>query len=107
MAMREPSFMILSALASRSLHGYGLIEEVRSLSDGRVKLSLGTLYGALDRLTEDDLVHVAREEVVTGRLRRYYELTDRGATVLHEELTRMRHAADRAEARLRLRGATA
>ena len=70
--------MILSALAARTLHGYGLIEEVSGLSDGRVKLSLGTLYGALDRLTEDDLVRVAREEVVTGRLRRYYELTKAG-----------------------------
>lgn len=99
--------MILSALASKSLHGYGLIEEVRSLTGGRVKLSLGTLYGALDRLTDDDLVSVAGEEIVAGRLRRYYELTDRGATVLAEELTRMRQAADQAEARLKTREAFA
>jgi DNA-binding PadR family transcriptional regulator len=97
--------MILSALAGRALHGYGLLEEVHKLSDGRLKLSIGTLYGALDRLTEDELVRVDREEVVAGRLRRYYEITDAGATALESELLRMRQAADVAEARLRSRKA--
>ncbi len=103
--MREPTLLILSALAGKPLHGYGLIEEVHVLSNGRLKLSLGTLYGTLDRLTEDGLVRVNREEVVSGRLRRYYELNDQGAAVLAAELSRMRQVADLAESRLRARKA--
>jgi PadR family transcriptional regulator len=103
--MREPTFLILSALAGKPLHGYGLIEEVHVLSGGRLKLSIGTLYGALDRLTEEGLVRVNREEVVSGRLRRYYEINDHGATVLAKELSRMRQVADLAESRLRARKA--
>ena len=105
MALREPTVMVLSALAGQVLHGYGLIEEVRALSGGRVTLSLGTLYGTLDRLTEDGLVRVEREEVVAGRLRRYYLLTDSGAGVLQAEVERMRQTADAADARLRTRAA--
>lgn len=103
--MREPTFLILSALAGRPLHGYGLIEEVHTLSSGRLKLSIGTLYGALDRLTEEGLVRVSRDEVVSGRLRRYYEINDDGAAALATELSRMRQAADLAESRLRTRKA--
>ena len=60
------------------MHGYGVIQEVAALSDGRVTLRPGTLYGALDRLVEQGLVAADREEVVDGRLRRYYRLTDDG-----------------------------
>jgi len=105
MAIREPTFLILSALAGRTLHGYGLVQEVEKLSAGRVRLSVGTLYGALDRLAEDGLVEVDREEVVDGRLRRYYMLTDHGATVLATEVRRMQHDARVAAARLRKRAA--
>ena len=101
--MREPTFLILSALAGKPLHGYGLIEEVHVLSSGRLKLSIGTLYGALDRLTEEGLVRVNREEVVSGRLRRYYEISDQGAAALVTELSRMRQAVELAESRLRAR----
>jgi DNA-binding PadR family transcriptional regulator len=93
MAMREPTFLILSALAAGTLHGYGVMGEVEKLSDGRVKLSVGTLYGALDRLTDDGLLEVEREEAVAGRLRRYYRLTDRGAAALEAEAIRMREAS--------------
>lgn len=101
--MREPTFLILTALARSSQHGYGLMSEVEKLSDGRVRLSVGTLYGALDRLDEDGLVAVEREEVVSGRLRRYYRLTDRGAGQLGEEVARMRRVAEVAERELRAR----
>ncbi|ASU86119.1 hypothetical protein CDO52_08615 [Nocardiopsis gilva YIM 90087] len=42
------------------------------MSDYRVRLGAGTLYGALDRLDTEGLVEVAGEEVVRGRNRRYY-----------------------------------
>ena len=80
--MREPTFLILTALAAEPLHGYGLIAEVARLSDGRVSLRPGTLYGALDRLVDARLVAVEREEVVDGRLRRYYRLAEQGGDLL-------------------------
>ena len=88
--MQEATFMILTALADGSQHGYGIIADVRQISGGRVKLRAGTLYTALDRLRTDGLVEVDREEIVEGRLRRYYRLTPTGTTVLAEEAERLR-----------------
>lgn len=103
--MREPTFMILTALAGEPMHGYGLITEVARLSDGRVSLRPGTLYGALDRLVDAGLVAVEREEVVDGRLRRYYRLAEQGVGLLAEETERMRRNVAAATARLNTRGA--
>lgn len=101
--LQEPTFLILSALAAGPLHGYGVIQEVETLSEGRVSLRPGTLYGALDRLSEQGLVVQDGEEVVDGRLRRYYRLTDPGAEVLAAEVHRMTGNAQAAAARLRRR----
>jgi DNA-binding PadR family transcriptional regulator len=98
--LQEPTFLILTALASGPLHGYGVIQEVGRLSGGRVVLRPGTLYGALDRLTEQGQVIADREEIVDGRLRRYYRLTDDGAATLEAEAQRL--ADNAAEARRRL-----
>ncbi|BCJ36395.1 hypothetical protein Athai_38980 [Actinocatenispora thailandica] len=102
--MRRPSFLILSALAPRPLHGYAVIQEVSRLSEDRVRLAAGTLYAALDRLGGEGLVEVDREETVDGRLRRYYRLTEHGAAALAAEATRMRRDAARATRRLREAG---
>lgn len=99
--MQEPTFLILTALADEARHGYGVMQEVESLSGGRVRLRPGTLYAALDRLVEEGHVAVEREEVVASRLRRYYELTGAGATALSEEAARA--SANAAAARRRLR----
>lgn len=102
--LQEPTFLILSALAEGPMHGYGVIQEVEALSEGRVSLRPGTLYGALDRLSEQGLVVQEGEEVVEGRLRRYYRLTDPGAELLAAEIKRMTGNAKAAAARLRRRG---
>jgi DNA-binding PadR family transcriptional regulator len=99
-AMQEATFLILTALADGSQHGYGIIADVRQISSGRVKLRAGTLYTALDRLRTDGLVEVDREEIVEGRLRRYYRLTPTGTTVLAEEAVRLRANAAAALRRL-------
>jgi len=101
--MREPTFLILAALADGRRHGYAVITEVAVLSDGRVTLRPGTLYAALDRLRDEGLVRAAGEEVVDGRLRRYYELTDAGAEALATEASRLQANATQALRRLRLR----
>lgn len=104
--LQEPTFLILTALAAGPLHGYGVIAEVATLSGGRVELRPGTLYGALDRLGDDGLVERDREEIVDGRLRRYYRLTDEGAAVLEAAADRLRRNASAATRRLRARSAT-
>jgi DNA-binding PadR family transcriptional regulator len=105
--MQEPTFLILTALAAQPLHGYGVIRSVDELSAGEVKLRPGTLYGALDRLAEQGLVAVDREEAVEGRLRRYYRLSDAGAAALQAQVERLRRHATAAEIQLgkRLGGA--
>jgi DNA-binding PadR family transcriptional regulator len=103
--LQEPTFLILAALAAQPLHGYGVIQEVAQLSGGRVTLRPGTLYGALDRLVEQGLVVADREEVVGGRLRRYYRVADEGAAVLEAEAARLTSNAAVAITRLRARPA--
>lgn len=102
-ALREPTFLILTALAARAQHGYGILLDVEAISGGTVKLRAGTLYTALDRMSADGWVAVDREEVVDGRLRRYYRLTDDGAARLAAEVTRLRAHTRAAEQRLRAR----
>jgi len=106
-SLQEPSFFILTALAREPLHGYGVMRAVSELSQGRLTLRAGTLYAALDRLTEDGLLVVDREEAVDGRLRRYYRLSDEGAARLAAEVVQLRTNAATAAAALRQRPATA
>jgi PadR family transcriptional regulator, regulatory protein PadR len=103
--MREPTFLVLAALADGRKHGYALIGEAAKLSDGRVQLKVGTLYAALDRLAEHGLVEQAGDEIVDGRLRRYYSLTDIGVDRLEREAARLASNAQSAIARLRMRPA--
>lgn len=83
--VREPTFLILVALAGGPRHGYGVIQDVERLSGGKTKLRAGTLYATLDRLSSDGLIGSAGEERVEGRLRRYYRLTSRGSATLEAE----------------------
>lgn len=102
--MQESTFLILTALAAGSQHGYGILADVRQISEGRVRLRAGTLYTALDRLRADGLVAVDREEIVEGRLRRYYRLTPEGGNALAAEAARLRANAAAALSRLDLAG---
>jgi PadR family transcriptional regulator PadR len=105
--MREPTFLLLSALAEGRQHGYSLLRTVATLSGGRVRLRPGSLYGALDRLTREGLVEEVGTEVVDGRHRRYYDLTDAGVAALTHHAQRLQENAAIATAALRRRGITA
>ena len=98
--MQEATFLILTALAAGSQHGYGIISDVVKISEGRVRLRAGTLYAALDRLRLDGWITIDREEIVESRLRRYYRLTPDGASQLAIEAARTRSNAATALARL-------
>jgi DNA-binding PadR family transcriptional regulator len=92
-AITQPSYFVLAALLDGPLHGYGIIKKAEAQSSGRVRLTAGTLYGALDRLDDQGLVTSAGEELVAGRTRRYYRLTDAGIDTLQQEAARMEQAA--------------
>jgi PadR family transcriptional regulator, regulatory protein PadR len=91
--MTEQATFILASLAQGELHGYGIARDVEELSDGRVRLTAGTLYGALNRLAADGLVEPAGERQVQGRRRRYYRLTATGHAELSAEVERLRSTA--------------
>ncbi len=91
--MREPTYFVLASLLDGPLHGYGIIKRAAELSDGRVKLATGTLYTALDRLAAAGYVRLVSEEIVNGRARRSYGLTDAGGAALRAEAERMAKAA--------------
>jgi DNA-binding PadR family transcriptional regulator len=102
--LTEPVLMILLSLAEKPRHGYSLMKDIESLSDGRVRLSTGTLYGALRRLLED--LWIERfEQDDTSREKQAYRLTVAGRKQLHGELERMRQLTRAARARLRTREA--
>ena len=100
--MQEATYLILTALAAGSQHGYGIIGDVAQISGDRVRLRAGTLYTALDRLKQDGLIAVDREEIAEGRLRRYYRLTPDGEKRLADEAARLQSHATAALRRLRV-----
>jgi DNA-binding PadR family transcriptional regulator len=106
-AMQEATFTILTALANGSQHGYGIIADVQEISGGRVRPRAGTLYTARDRLRAYELIGVDREEIVDGRLRRYYRLTLAGTMRLAAEAARLQAHAAAALTRLNLAGGMA
>jgi PadR family transcriptional regulator, regulatory protein PadR len=98
--MTGQAFFVLTALADGPRHGYGIVREVAELSQGRVQLKIGSLYGVLDRLANDKLIEPDREEPHDGRLRRYYRLTQDGRSALAEEAKLRAATASVARARL-------
>ena len=102
--LTEPVLLILLSLAERPRHGYGLMKDIESLSGGRVRLSTGTLYGALRRLLEDLWIERFEQED-TSREKQAYRLTPAGRKQLHAELERMRQLTRAATTRLRTRDA--
>lgn len=89
----DPTLMILSAVAVRPLHGYGMIKSIEELSGGRVRLRAGTLYAAIDRMVTDGLMRPDGEEVVEGRTRLYYEITDAGLVALERRAQELERVA--------------
>jgi DNA-binding PadR family transcriptional regulator len=88
--LTEPVLLMLLSLAERPRHGYSILKDVERISGGRVKLSTGTLYGALRRLLDDAWIERVEEDE-SPRDRRPYRLTPRGRRNLQLEVERMRH----------------
>jgi len=90
--LREPTFFILLSLSPGPKHGYAILKEVESLSEGRVLLSTGTLYGAIKRLLDDGWIRRVDDPLPNGtdRERKAYALTEPGRRVLNAEIERLR-----------------
>ena len=101
--LTEPVLLILLSLAGQPRHGYSILKDVEHMSDGRVVLSTGTLYGALRRLLEDDWIERFEEEE-SSRGRQAYRLTPQGRRNLQLEVDRMKHLTRLANLRVAARG---
>jgi DNA-binding PadR family transcriptional regulator len=101
------AFEILVALADQSRHGYGIMQEVEARSAGSGPLHAGTLYRALARLLEQQLIEeleaAPEGELRDDERRRYYALTERGVAVARAEIARLEHQLAAARTRRRLR----
>jgi DNA-binding PadR family transcriptional regulator len=98
--LTEPVLLILTSLAAHPRHGYALIQDIELLSNGRVHISTGTLFGALRRLLEDGWIE-RFEQQDTSRQKLSYRLTGVGRRQLQLELDRMKHLTRTGFARLR------
>ncbi len=97
--LTEPVLLILLSLAGQPGHGYSILKDVEQMSDGRVVLSTGTLYGALRRLLDEDWIERI-EERETSRGRQAYRLTARGRKNLQFEIGRMKQLTRLASLRI-------
>lgn len=85
-------YHVLVALSDKERHGYGIIREVETQTDRRLRLAPGTLYGAISRLTKQALIAESEERPdpeLDDQRRRYYRLTDLGRKVVMAEARRL------------------
>jgi DNA-binding PadR family transcriptional regulator len=97
--LREPTLFIILSLTPGPKHGYAIIKEVESLSEGRVNLSTGTLFGAIKRLLEDGWIKQVADPIPNngGRIRKAYTLTDKGRGALKTEVYRLQKLVETAQ----------
>ena len=98
--LTETTLMILLSLSPGPKHGYAILKEVEVLSDGRLLLSTGTLYGAIKRLLDDGWIERVDDPLPNGtnRERKAYALTEYGWRVLNAEVERLRKLVEVARA---------
>lgn len=89
--LREATFFILLSLVPTPRHGYSIMKAVEELSNDRLHLSTGTLYGAIKRMLEQAWIerYEAADETDSGRIRKTYRLTELGRHILDTEIDRM------------------
>lgn len=93
-------FYVMLALSSGPKHGYAVMRETTTLSEGGFHMGPATLYSTIQRLVDLDLVGEADADPTEDSRRRYYELTRLGRQLLEAEVRRMNAVVRRANARL-------
>jgi DNA-binding PadR family transcriptional regulator len=95
-------FHILLALADQERHGYGIMQEVMMMTQNRVRMGPGTLYGSIKRMLKANLIEESDERpdpALDDERRRYYRLTGFGRQVLAAEARRLSTLVDVAQAK--------
>jgi DNA-binding PadR family transcriptional regulator len=95
--LTEATFLILASLVEPK-HGYGIMQDVETVSGGRVRLGAGTLYGALTNLLNQKLIRRSGEQGEGGDRRKVYALTAVGEAVVILEAERLTSLARMAAA---------
>ena len=86
------TFHVLLVLAEGEKHGYAIMRDVRTISDGAVKMGPGTLYGTIKRMLEAGLCEESGERPdpdLDDERRRYYRITGLGERVVTAEVRRL------------------
>lgn len=91
--LTESTYFILLSLSPKPKHGYAIMKDVQELSDNRIVLSTGTLYGALKRLLEQGWIIRMEDTNPKGNIRdrKVYKLSEHGRRVLKDEIARLRN----------------
>jgi DNA-binding PadR family transcriptional regulator len=98
--LSEPVFQILLSLADQELHGYAIIQDVRTRTTGEVDLTASTLYAAVKRLLDGELIReVKARQPDDDPRRRYYQITPLGLDVARLEAARLERAVRMARAK--------
>ena len=83
--MTETAFYILLSL-KEPRHGYGIIKHVEALTEGRLVLGSGTIYGTLTKMQRDEIISVYADE----KRKKVYEITAVGKALMRHEITRLK-----------------
>lgn len=97
------TFHVLVAMAHGPRHGYAIAQDVEDLTDGRIVMGPGTLYGSLQRMVSAGLIEETDnpgEDGLHASRRRYYRMTALGSTALRAESERLLRAVNVAQERL-------
>jgi DNA-binding PadR family transcriptional regulator len=95
-------FHVLLALAEEEMHGYAILKEVERRTEGKVRLSAGTLYGIIKRLNGEGWIVESNKRPAAGlddERRRYYRLTDAGRKVAVTEARRLEELVEMARSK--------
>lgn len=85
MPMTETAFYILLSL-TEPRHGYGIIQHVEKITNGRIKLGSGTVYGTLSKMEKSQVISVYSDE----QRKTVYEITELGRILIKEEINRIK-----------------
>lgn len=89
--LSAPNYYILASLMSGPKHGYAILKEVESLSEGEVRPAIGNLYVGLQRLSDQGLIfHVEEPHPIAPKRRKTYQLSPLGESVLRAQAERLR-----------------
>ncbi len=101
-------FHILLVLADGELHGYGIMQQIKIISGGVLKIGAGTLYRSINQMLQQNLIAEAGEKSdprLNDERRRYYRLTEHGQRVAQAEAERLAALVRVAQARRLIGGA--